>query len=398
GRAAGSDAGRVGRPVAAVPRVPGAVRLQLRRPDDDLRHLRRRAARLVARGGRAVRPRRTTAGTGRGLLARGRLHGDVPVRRRRRLAAGRPRRPGTGHRCADQHPRRVPAGPPTRRTAARRLHQQRVTRARALPRRRRGGPARAAGALPHRLGVRLPDDRLRARRRRHRPAAGELAAHPGRAGLAEPAGPRASGTPARLRRRRPPAGRPVGPRRPLRLARPVPGRRRLRHRQPPGRRAADPRPQRHRHRRLARPAHLTARAGSHGRCAGLHRRRRRHPRRALLRFRAAAVHRGRGDRFRLRRGLLRRGRHHHRRRGARAQRRAAGQRLRRRLPRLQPPLDRGRHRRRGVRADPDDGGLQRRRRPPRPAGGGRPAPRPTDRRHLHPRRAVRGPRRGAGRL
>ena len=120
GRAARPHAGRVRRPVAAVPRVPGGVRLQLRRADDDLRHLLLRAARLAARRRRAVRPRRPTAGAGRRLPARGRRDGAVPVRRRRRLAARRPRRPGPGDRGADQHARGGAAGPAAPRPAARR--------------------------------------------------------------------------------------------------------------------------------------------------------------------------------------------------------------------------------------------------------------------------------------
>ena len=65
GRPAGAHARRVGRPFAAVPRLPGGVRLRLRRADDDLRHLLLRAARLAAGGRRAVRPRRPAAGAGR---------------------------------------------------------------------------------------------------------------------------------------------------------------------------------------------------------------------------------------------------------------------------------------------------------------------------------------------
>ena len=117
-------------------------------------------------------------------------------------------------------------------------------------------PAGAVRPVADRLGVRRPDRRVPAgRRRRAAAAAGDLAPAAGRAGLAAPAG-------ARARRRTgraflvalPLPGRRLGARRALRLARAVAGGRRLRHRQPPRRRPADPRAQRHRHARLARPA------------------------------------------------------------------------------------------------------------------------------------------------
>ena len=106
GRPAGADARRVRRPLAPVPRVPGGVRLQLRRADDGVRHLRLRAARLAARRRRALRPRGPAAGAHRRLRARGRGHGAVPGGRRRRVAARRPGRAGPGDRRPHQHPRR----------------------------------------------------------------------------------------------------------------------------------------------------------------------------------------------------------------------------------------------------------------------------------------------------
>ena len=179
----------------------------------------------------------------------------VPQRPRRRLAAGRPRRPGPRDRGPDQHARSVAARPAAPRAAAGRLHQQR------LP-----GLGLSIGAVGAGLLVQFvpsPTDW----------AFGVLTAvfllaAAGTYLLPEssPRLPGAVASPAPRCTCRPrtawpssspcrswsPAGRWAGSTPP----RPVAGRRRVRHRQPPGRRAADPRAQRHRHRRLARPAHL----------------------------------------------------------------------------------------------------------------------------------------------
>ena len=264
GRPAGPHAGRVGRPLAAVPRLPGGVRLQLRRADDDLRHLLLRAARLAARGRRAVRPRRTAAGAGRRLPARGRRDGAVPVRRRRRLAAGRPRRPGAGDRRADQHARGLAARPAAPRAAAR-APSSTAPRPASASRSGRSAPAcwcsrsrrRPTGCSACSPSSSCWPPSARCCCRRARPGC------PARVASLRPRVHVPAGAPAGLRRRAAAAGRLLGDRRALRLARPVAGRRRLRHRQPPRRRAADPRAQRHRHRRLARPAH---RPRPSGRC------------------------------------------------------------------------------------------------------------------------------------
>ena len=102
-RPARPDARRVRGALAAVPRLPGRVRFQLRRADHDLRHLRARPAGLAAGRRRPVRPRRPSSRARGGLPARGRVDGAVPRQRRRRLAARRPHRPGTGDRRPDQH-------------------------------------------------------------------------------------------------------------------------------------------------------------------------------------------------------------------------------------------------------------------------------------------------------
>ena len=128
-RPAAAGAGGLRRPVAALPRLPGAARLQLRRPDRRLRRLRLRPAGRPARRRRAVRPHRPAAGPRRGAAAAGRGHGDLPVRGRGGLAAGRPHRAGVVHGRAHRLARRRTAGLPAQRPAARRTRQQRLARA-----------------------------------------------------------------------------------------------------------------------------------------------------------------------------------------------------------------------------------------------------------------------------
>ena len=314
GGAARPDARRVRRPVAAVPRVPGGVRLQLGRAHHDLRHLLVRVAGLAARRGGAVGPRGPTAGAGGRLPARGRRDGAVPVQRRRRLAARGPGGPGPGDRGPDQHAGRGTAGPAAPRAAPRRAHQQRLTGAGALAGRRGGRPAGAVRPVADRLGLRRPHRRVPAGLRRDPvPAAGDLAAAARRAGLAATSGARAARAPPGLRGRAAVPRGDLGTRRALRLARSVAPRGRLRDRQPPGRRPAHPRAQRHGRLRLAGAARRRAGEGAHPGLARLRRRRGRHRGGAVHRVGDLAVRRRGRHRFRLRRRVPRRRRDHHRR-------------------------------------------------------------------------------------
>ncbi|CAA9242015.1 MAG: Uncharacterized MFS-type transporter, partial [uncultured Blastococcus sp.] len=396
GGAPGAHAGRVGRAVAALPRLPGGVRLQLRRPHDDLRGLLLRPARLAPRRRRAVGPRRPAAGAGGRLRPGGRRDGAVPPGRRRRLAAHGPRGAGAGDRSPDQHPGSHAAGPAAPRPTPRRVRQQRLPGPGPLGRCRRCQPAGPAGHVAHRLGVRRPDRRLPAGRRRDPGAAGELAADAGSAALAAAAGPRAGGEPAGLRRHPADHGRLLGRRRAVRLARAVVGRRRLRHRQPPRRRAADPRAQRHGRPRVTGAAYLAAGPGAADRHARLHRRNGGHHRVPVRRVGPSAVHRRGRRRLRVRWRLPRRGRPDHVRRPAGAPGRPHVEHLRRRVPGLQHPGDRRRRGRRRDRPRPDHRDLRHRRRRARPARRGRPAADPPDRRLARPRRARRDPDPGSG--
>ena len=361
-RPPGADARRLRRALAAVPRLPGAVRLQLRRADDGVRHLRLRAAGLAARRRRALRPRR----------AAGRCSSSPSCSRPRPWCCSwRPT--ASGWLLAARVVQGLATGALTSTLGAALLDLQRPDRPLgAFLNSASPGLGLSLGAVGAGLLVQFvpsPTDwvfgvltvvfLLAAGRRAA--AAGELAAPARRARLAAARGctsrrapPAPSSSRCRAWSRAWALGGLYASLGPSLVAE------RLRHRQPPRRRAADPRAQRHRHHRVAgrcgRPrrsgpcwsAPLIFTVGVAGTIVAL-----------FADSAAAALRRRRRHRLRLRRRLPGRHRDDHPRGRPRAPGRPARRRLRRRLPGVQPAGDRGRHRRRRDRPDPDDRDLRR---------------------------------------